>query len=334
MLQFKNETPFQGTIYLLPDAEGVDTLFAVVKATLTLGERLSLADEQAPVTLADEYYGEPGKSSIRTPSDVCLTKPAADVLLVGTAHAPGGRPTTQMDATLAAGPVRKTVRVFGDRVWQKSGGGHAISAPLPFERMPLVWERAYGGMDQVHGEPRAEARNPVGRGYRAPDGDMPLDGLALPNLEDPADPISSWKQAPAPACFAPVSGHWEPRRSFAGTYDERWQRERAPYLAADFDARFSQLAPPGLIAPFLQPGEWIQVQGASPSGVLRFQLPPVRIEMTYLLDGAAQPVPASLDTVLIEPDRNRVLLVWRAVLRCDKKALRVNEIRAAAVKAA
>lgn len=334
MLQFKNATPFKGTIYLLPDADGIDTLFSVVKATLTLGERLSIADEQAPVTLADEYHGDPGTSSIKDPSDVSLTKPAADVLLTGSAYAPAGRPVAQTDVTLAVGPARRTVRVYGDRVWRKSGIGHAISAPQPFMQMPLVWERAYGGMDVADGEPRAEPRNPVGAGYRAPDGDTPLDGLRLPNLEDPADLITSSKQRPAPAAFAPICGHWLPRQSFAGTYDERWQQERAPYLPADFDPRFLQVAPPGLVVPLLQPGEWVQVQGASPTGQLRFQLPPVRMEVTYVVDGAPEPVPAALDTMVIQPDQNRVLLVWRAALRCDKRALRVNEVRAAALKAA
>src|SRR6266568_7657045 len=143
MLQFKNTTPFQGTIYLIPDAEGIDTIFAVVKATLVLGERLSLAEAQVPVTLADEYHGEPSKSSIRTPSNLSLTKPATDVLLLGTAYAPRGRPTTQMDVSLTAGPVRKTVRVFGDRLWERTRVAHAMSRPEPFETMPLVWERAY-----------------------------------------------------------------------------------------------------------------------------------------------------------------------------------------------
>src|SRR2546422_10223601 len=127
MLQFKNTAPFQGTIYLIPDAEGIDTLFAVVKATLVLGERLTLAEKQLPLTLADEYHGEPGKTSIKPPSDVSLIKPATDVLLLGTAYAPRGRPTTQMDVSLAAGSVRKTVRVFGDRVWERAGVVHSIS---------------------------------------------------------------------------------------------------------------------------------------------------------------------------------------------------------------
>jgi hypothetical protein len=335
MLQFKNGTPFQGTIYLMPDAEGIDTLFAVVKATLVLGERLSLAEKQLPVVLADQYHGEPGKSSIKTPSDVSLTKPATDVLLLGTAYPPRGRPTTQMDVSLAAGSLMKTVRVFGDRVWEKRGVIPSMSNPAPFETMPLMWERAYGGMDHKGKELRAAVRNPVGTGYHAKDGEKPLDGSRLPNLEDPTEPITGWKQTPAPACFAPICGHWEPRLSYAGTYDAKWQQERAPYLPRDFDPRFFQLAPPGLVAPgYLQAGEWIQVQGATPSGLLRFQLPSARIEVTFVLDSAPQPVPANLDTVLIEPDQNRVALVWRAALRCDKKALRVNEVQAAALKAA
>jgi len=335
MLQFKNETPFQGTISLLPDAEGIDTLFAIVKATLVLGERLKLAEKQLPVTLADEYHGEPGKSSIKDPSNVSLTKPATDVLLLGTAYPPRGRPVTQMDVSLKAGPLSKTVRVFGDRVWEKRGVVPSMSNPQPFETMPLVWERAYGGMENKGMEPRAEVRNPVGRGYHAKDGEKELNGSPLPNLEDPADLITSWKQSPGPACFAPICGHWEPRLSFAGTYDAQWQQERAPYLPTDFDSRFFQLAPPGLVAAtYLQPGGWIEAHGVTPSGVLRVQLPPVHIEVTYIVDGSPQPVPANLDTVLIEPDQNRLSLVWRAALRCDKKALRVNEIRAAAQKAA
>src|SRR2546422_10088973 len=144
MLQFKNNTPFEGTIYPMPDAEGIDTVFAVVKATLVLGERLALAEKQLPVTLADQYHGEPGKTSIKTPSDVSLTKPATDVLLLGTAYPPRGRPTTQMDVSLAAGPLRKTIRVFGDRVWERRGGVPSRSNPPAFVTRALAWGRAAG----------------------------------------------------------------------------------------------------------------------------------------------------------------------------------------------
>src|SRR5439155_19687929 len=236
-----------------------------------------------------------------------------------------GRSASQIDVSVSVGPLRKTIRVFGDRVWEKRGVLPSMSNPVPFQTMPLVWERAYGGLDNKGTEQRAEARNPVGKGYHSKDGEKPLDDSPLPNLEDPADLITNWKQSPAPACFAPICGHWEPRLSFAGTYDELWQQQRAPYLPRDFDSRFFQLAPPGLVVPgYLQSGAWIEARGVTPSGTLRVQLPPLRIEMTYVIDGSPQPMPANLDTVLIEPDHNRLVLVWRTSLRCDKKALRVD----------
>src|SRR2546429_3900769 len=127
MLQLKNGTPFPGTIYHIPDAEGIDSLFTVVKGTLTFGERLSLAEQQVPVALVDAYHGEPGKSTIKLPSDVSLMKPGTDVLLLGSAHAPGGQATTQMEVSLAAGPGRQTNRGLGDRAWGRSGPGDAIA---------------------------------------------------------------------------------------------------------------------------------------------------------------------------------------------------------------
>ena len=181
----------------------------------------------------------------------------------------------------------------------------------------------------------AEARNPVGLGYRISDSERPLDGLALPNLEDPTAPIRAWKDRPPPACLAPIAPHWEPRRSFAGTYDQLWQQGRAPFLPADFDSRFLQLALPELVAQgYLRGGEPVEVRGATPSGTLRFELPKARVQVTYLLDRAPEVRPAELDTVLIEPDLGRIILVWRSLLTCDKRALRVREVRAELARAA
>jgi hypothetical protein len=327
MLQFKNHTPFTGTILMLPDADGVDSLYTVVKATFAVGETLAVADEQAPITLAARHYGEPDKSSIHIPSDISLMKPGTDVVLVGHAHAPDRRSTTQMDVSLRVGPISKRVRVFGDRVWRL---GMSMSRPQPFDTMPLVWERAYGGVHERRGKVRAEPRNPVGQGFHAPDEDEEGE-FWLPNLEDPSELISSRRHSPPPACFAPLSPHWEPRVSYAGTYDERWQQERAPYLPDDFDTRFFQIAPADQVAEgYLEGGETVEVQGATPAGVWRFRLPLIDLGVTYVVDGAEEPRPAVLDTVILEPDLERIQIVWRAVLPCDKRALRVNEVHVTA----
>jgi hypothetical protein len=335
MLQLRNDTPFQGALMLLPNADGVDTVYAVVKGTFVLvatpdGVRLSLSDAPLAVQVAPEYYGAPGTSSIRRPSDVSLEKAGTDVLVIGQAWAPAGRPTAVLDVSVMVGPVWNQARVYGDRVWERGGVGYMPTPPAPFLAVPLVWERAYGGRDRTAGGIAEESRNPVGTGFRTGEGLEPVEGLSLPNIEDPGAPLTSWSQRPAPVGFGPLDAYWEPRRSFAGTYDERWQSERAPYLPEDFDARFLQVAPPSLIVPgHLRGDEPVALRGLTADGVLQFHLPAVAPSVTYRLDDGRVERPALLDTVILEPDAGRVVLVWRAALVCDKKALRVREVHAA-----
>jgi hypothetical protein len=333
VLQFRNSTPFVGTIALLPDAQGIDTLYMIVKATFTVrrsaaGTSVELAQQQIPVTVAPEYYGEPGLSSIKRPSDISLEKPGTDVVIMGHAWAPNGRAVQVMDVGVRVGSIQKIARVFGDRVWTYSGVGFQSTAPEPFEMMPIVWERAYGGTDLSKQGPIQDGRNPVGTGFRVSEGGLPVEGVRLPNIEDPRNLITSWNQQPAPVGFAPIDAYWEPRRSYAGTYDEQWQKQRAPYLPDDFDPRFLQVAPVDMIAPRVEAGEWVDVRGMTPQGVLQFQLPAARPRIVYEIEGSVVERPALLDTIIIEPDDSQFQLVWRAALKCDKKALKVNQVEA------
>lgn len=335
MLQFKNKTPFAGTIMLCPDPVGIDSLYALVKGTFSLGGTgLVRAAEQLPVVLADQYRGEPGKSSIKTPSDTALIKPGTDVLLIGSACAPGGRAVSELLVSLSVGPIRKIVRVLGDRVWEGGAmGGAKVSTPVPFQVMPLTWERAFGGLDQTPDKPpklAGEPRNPVGTGFRIDNGIKPLSGMKLPNLEAPTEPITRWNVRPAPVGFGPTCPHWEPRKRYAGTYDENWQKSRAPYLPRDFDPRFFQIAPEDQIVPgYLKGGETVQITNVTPSGSLRLELPRTGVIIDYGVSGRHERRPANLDTVIIEPDQQRVVLIWRATLQCDKKALEIREVEAA-----
>lgn len=327
MLQVKNSTPFATTLMVLPDVTGIDTVYAVVKGTFAIGPRLMPADEQLPVTMADQHYADPATSSIRAPSDVCLGKPGTDVVLIGSAWSPDGRPTWQMDVSLTVGPLSKTVRVLGDRVWEPSGSGTSIAWVAPFVRMPLVWERAFGGSDQTEKGARAHARNPVGTGLRVSGGTKPLAGMPLPNVEDPRVLVSGPADSPEPAGFAPIAPHWDPRKGFAGTYDDAWQRNRAPYLPSDFDSRFFHYAPAGQVtATPVTGGEPVEVLGATPDGPLRFSLPRVVVQATFRRNEGEDVRRAALETVLIEPDAKRVILVWRAALNCDKQVLKMKQV--------
>jgi hypothetical protein len=260
--------------------------------------------------------------------DLGMAKPSCDVVLVGSAHAPDGRPASRVDVAVIAGPVRVDAMVQGDRVWEDSAVGYRASAPAPFTEMPLVWERAFGGFDETTDGVTTLPENPVGTGFRAKNGTLPIAGMPLPNVEDPRSLVGSHTDCPAPAGFTPIGPHWEPRRRYAGTYDEAWQTDRAPYLPDDFDPRFLQVAPPPLVAPsYFVGGEPIELYGVSPAGPIRSRVPSVELTTQFVLDGTANPTAANIDTIVLEPSARRFSVVWRSEFVCDKRALRVKEAR-------
>jgi hypothetical protein len=323
VLQLDNQTPFKATIALLPDRFGIDTLYVIVKATVTLRPALSLAEVQVPPTMADEYYGDPAETSLRAVSDMHIGKSGTDVLLVGSAWAPDKRPLTRMQVGLSVGDRQKRLLVTGDRVWRDG----RPSDPQPFEAMPLVWERAFGGVHRTGDQVQAEERNPVGCGFAGGRSASDMQGLAVPNLEDPTAPLQQIGQASQPACLAPIAPAWLPRRAFAGTYDARWQRTRAPYLPDDFDPRFFQCAAPELAFDrYLQAGEHVQIVGVLPDGPIAFTVPESHLSVEVTIEGSPHRPPANLETLSIEPDENRACFTWRAAVPCDRRALKVQTI--------
>ena len=195
MLEIRNATPFQFALVPSLDKEGNDHVSIVVKGTfgITAGQQdLPLAAEQVPVTWGDEFHGEPGVSSIASGADTAPLKVGTDLILRGHACAPRGKTVKMADVTLQVGGLSRVVRVVGDRKWYRSLGSWRATEPEPFQKMPLVYERAFGGWDksdkakpgQTH-----EKRNPVGTGFSSTG--VQLEGVPLPNLEDPKAPIKS-----------------------------------------------------------------------------------------------------------------------------------------------
>ncbi len=320
MWQIENRTRFAAERGWVRDRNGAEVWVVAVKCTFDIKPDGSteIAEEQPPVLRVPEHTGEPGKSSLRYEADLVLTKTTTDVIVLGHAYAPGGRPVTQLDVGFKVGPVQKVLRVFGDRKWN----GFGPSAPQPFLKMPIVYERAYGGMDRKSDHPERDWdwRNPVGTGF-AVAGDH-MGDVALPNIEYPNEPFRSWNDRPRPAGFGPIACHWQPRVAFAGTYDEKWMKERQPLLPDDFDERYFQCAPADQQAPaFLRGGEPVVLRGLNAGGELRFTLPKVFLGFdTRFYDGSREiHTRRALHTVILEPDGPRASLVFQSALPCHSK---------------
>ncbi len=325
MLALRNTTPFPMRLFAALDALDRDVAVVVTKGTFLLaGSAPVIAAEQVPLTLTDEHRGEAASSSVVYESDLCPGKPGTDVVLNGTAHAAGA--VDSLVVELRAGRLAKRIAVIGERRWQRDVSGYRPSQPARFSEMELTYERAFGGRAPGAGGEH-EPRNPVGTGFVASRG-QPLEGAALPNLEDPAEPLRAAGDRPPPACFGFVHRSWAPRVALAGTCDENWKQQRAPFLPEDFDPRHHLAASPGLssIEPF-SGGEPIVATHVLPGGrTLAFDLPRVALDTVVRLRGRDLHATARIDTVIVEPDRARVLVVWRAIVPCPRTFLAIDRV--------
>jgi len=333
LLQINNHTPFVADLTPYSDVHGRDYAVIIIKGTFktsALNEPLTLAEEQLPLFYADEFYGEPGKSSVRYPSDLAPNKKSTDVIMLGSAYAPRGQVATCVDITFTINNNSNIVRVIGDRHWQKELSSWTISPPQPFEYMPLVYENSFGGKSpsQPNEQDTLECyeQNPFGKGYIAKKA-KPFQGMALPNIENPNELISSPLQQPEPVGFGVISRDWQPRLSLAGTYDEAWQTERMPLEPLDFNPLFYNSAHPNfMFDSALKAGDSFSISNVTPDGGYGFKIPNDQLLVSVSMQSKETTYLAKLDTVVIEPDEDRVLLTWRVAVPCTRKLLLIDHV--------
>jgi len=306
------------TLVMAPD--GQESLVVVAKGTFELpldGGEARLAERQRPLLIADAYDGEPGLSAPCREMDFAPPKPFCDVLVSGSAHAPGGRPATRIEAGIRVGRVCKTLTVVGPRQWQP-GGRHGTGAgrAQPFVEQAISYAEAFGGSHPVAGEPARRhcyPDNPVGRGWFPREmATAEIVGLALPATEEPGRPVERPDGDYRPMALGPVGRGWPPRAAFAGTYDERWQAEVFPFLPADFDPRYFQAAPTDQQTEHLKGGEEVLLLNLTARERAGFRVPTLEVPVTFFAKkGGHDTVRAVIDTLAVDTDAGCVEIVWR-----------------------
>ncbi|HUU45247.1 MAG TPA: DUF2169 domain-containing protein [Acidobacteriota bacterium] len=313
--------------------DGRESVVVVVKGTFAIpepGGEPHLHDQQVPLVDADTFTGEPGFSAPVYESDYALFKPRCDVLLNGSAYAPGGRPGQSVMVALKIGPITKSFRVVGDRVWQQGMAGFAASTPEFFRVKRISYDNAFGGVDGTNSDPnkhRWYPTNHAGVGYHH---SLSLDavvGKPLPNTEEADNPVTSPRGNYRPMAFGPIGRSWSPRPKYAGTYDQNWIDNVFPFLPADFKEDYYQAAPPDQQMPHLLGGEEVTLINLTPEGETTFALPTIAVPIEFT-DASHEQVEkiAVIDTIIIEPDERRFGLVWRASLPLKRNILEMRQV--------
>lgn len=260
-------------------------LTVVVKATFELvpGE-VRPSSQLAPVYGADVHEGGNTSHALIAPNDLVPFKARADVLLVGHAYAPHGRPVSALTARLAIGGVDKSIVVHGNRMLAPRGVGPA----LPFAKMPLSYDRASGGPG---------TSNPIGipRGER------------LPNLEPIGWSPGVRGDVAPPVGLGPIAPSWP----------ERAARQRAfrvdEPLPEDFDAGWFNAAPADQQCAFLRGDETIVLEHLHPDHATLATRLPGLVPRAFVDRHRAGGTPIEMlaDTVWIDTDRRKLCVVWR-----------------------
>jgi hypothetical protein len=319
-MQLRNRTPFAPFTFQSLDLADEPFQVVIVKGTFDIHKDAPLerSAEQEPVRTGDEYWDDPRASSLRWEDDLAPFKPRADIVVNATAYAPGGLPAKEWLAGVTVGGVTKQVLVTGPRAWVYAPPrGWVLGSPSPTAYVPIRYEHAFGGRIERDGQVYVHEQNPAGLGFvdvrqvdtsravPAPtiltrDGRLPVLGETYP-----VEGLSA------------VAKPWLPRRTRAGTFDAAWVAERHPRLPLDFDCGFFNCAHSDLIYDgYFRGDEEVRLERLHREhAIVTFRLPSLVVAAAITdRDGYRYGSPARLDTLTIDAERMKVLLLWRAAL--------------------
>lgn len=298
-------------------------------------------DADAPVALLKEDTETPLGI---LPNDLPMRRgPEFEVWMLAAAYAPSGTPVTEATVTLSVANRAASLRVVGDRQWWPGPGGAVLSAAAPFSRMPLTWERAFGGAAEVWLDERsvtqvAHPLNPRGRGFD-PSRDVQALGGAVyaapgyprtdyvrlaPNVEDPSRPVRTATDAPDPSCFAPP-----PVDCAIGM-----RRLGEVFLLPDEQRpHLSEVAGLRALAPWVFDtaplGHAVRVRGCRPDGDFEFVIPTSVPVMDYVLGERSGSRPLVPQAMMVLPEERRFYVVYRHffMMRADEGQERSVRLR-------
>src|SRR5262249_36495549 len=100
-----------------------------------------------------------------------------------------------------------------------------------------------------------------------------------------------------------------------------------PFLPADFDDRYYQSAPADQQTDYLRGGESVSLFNLTPQSRTDFKLPTCDVPISfYPKTGDETEVKPLCDTLILEPDLGRFMMLWRAALPLRKNMYEIAQV--------
>ncbi|OQY11432.1 MAG: hypothetical protein B6I30_06805 [Desulfobacteraceae bacterium 4572_187] len=241
------------------DGNLIATVIITIQYSIAISGQCVPIKKKAEIQTESEYYDNITYMDKYRPSllkrdiDIYPWRLKTDVVIQGTARTE--RPKRNLSINLICegkkARFNREIIISGDRRIEQGRTGLRLTEPEPFIEMPIRYDKAYGGTDELAEDKFADPeelkffedmldeednlesseysypRNPAGKGYLIdPEG---IIGLPWPNLEFPkerltlekvAAPLERWGDRSYPACFDWFSHAWFPRVAFFGEFPE------------------------------------------------------------------------------------------------------------------
>jgi hypothetical protein len=257
------------------------------------------------------------------PSDEVFYRGGVDLFIFGKARTPRGRPTSCVAVKVSCRDFRYEILVFGDRVWAKNRGQFTATAPKPFVEMPLTIQNAYGGKVLWDGLEVPFSENPEGKGFCFEEKDAAA--RPLPNLESPNHLIKTWADRPSPVGVGLCPPFFGPRMRESLVFSkEGVLMKLRPTM---FNAAF-----PGMVAPSVEPGDTITIEGVSFDGPLRIVIPPLPLKMRLTMGDTIAERPLRIDQVGLQVDQSKAFITYRYPFRYEMNPRQVRACELLAVE--
>jgi hypothetical protein len=291
----------------------------VVSLDLALAPGEQLAPLPTPLPPAED---DPPRDTLRVPL-------WAGVSVTASGHAMGpARAPFVCPVLFRIGAAERRLIVFGDRRWERrNGGALQPSAPVPFDRIPLGFERAFGGgydlppgllpgTDLPHPGLRvAYPLNARGVGYYP--NEQIAAGSPLPNVERPDQLLRRWNDTPEPAGFTPCRdlAAWRMKKQSAGKVQQSGALG-SPAEAFDGALRLYHHAPPPLVFDDVPQGTPVELSGLGALPIW-FVVPPAPARVTARTGKASASISPRLRALHVDADRRAVRAVFGHAFRYD-----------------
>jgi len=302
-MKFTNSTPYPARLATGSSGQKEIIGIAVCKVTYLAqdGILLPIIGEGAWPVFDKPYVFE----GIPLSPETDFRKKGTDLLIFGSAVAPGNTPVASMQVSVACGEINQRTTVFGDRVWETGPDGFRPTPPEPFVSMPLTNNRTFGGSAKLQNTEVVHAINPEGRGFLLEKNRV--EGTPLPNIEDPDHLITRWEDTPRPACWFKPAGFI--------------QAKNAPEISPEtlpltmMQSLFNQSVPELITAPE-KLGKTLRLSGFSKDGDITFPMPEIGGPIVDVRVGKAEEhFPTTLSTLIVLPREKVMIATYTALFR-------------------